>query len=188
MEKNNNLHINVFGFEGECLFPLKLVDYDSISGDDSDVINLLLIYDEMVNHFCWIKNFNGLCFHLSKCRSRTHFCMRCLSGHRTPETLRNHQRYCTNVKPAAVKLPEPGETLRFKDVQRRMKMPYVIYADTESLIVPSSEQHGKHTVRNAEHVPCGVAYVVVRSDGTVTNRYLCRGESQCTAYTLNDMP
>eukprot|EP00117_Sycon_ciliatum_P042863 scpid87169/ scgid31128/ len=102
--------------------------------------------------------------------------MRCLSGHRSPQTLARHQLYCADAKPAVIKLPEPGETLTFTENKRRMKMPYIIYADTESVLAPSSGQHGANTVRNAEHEPCGIAYIVVRSDGEVTRRFLYRGE------------
>ncbi|XP_065181873.1 uncharacterized protein LOC135812433 isoform X2 [Sycon ciliatum] len=134
VEKANDLSINVFGYEDD-LYPLKLTGAD-------DAINLLVIHDDGVNHFAWIKNFGALCAHQRKKKARVHFCMRCLPSHNSVETLERHQRYCKDVKFAAVEMPEPGEKLMFKDIVKVMKMPYVIYAGTECLVKPCSAQHG----------------------------------------------
>ena len=78
--------------------------------------------------------------------------------------------------------PEKSEdgtnpTIKFKIIQHMMKAPYVIYADTESIIRPvDSPTTDSNTVQSAEHVPCSFAYVVVRSDGKVISEKLYRGE------------
>ena len=58
-----------------------------------------------------------------------------------------------------------------------MKAPYVIYADTESIIRPvDSPNTDSNTVQSSEHVPCSFAYIIVRSDGQVMSEKLYRGE------------
>ena len=60
-----------------------------------------------------------------------------------------------------------------------MKAPYVIYADTESIIKPTDNpgpNTDANTVQTSEHVPCSFAYTVVRSDGKVVSEQLYRGE------------
>ena len=60
----------------------------------------------------------------------------------------------------------------------------MIYADCESIIVPldQPQQLGQHTLRQCQHRVCSVAYVVVRSDGTLTNSFLHRGESEIRVF------
>ena len=58
-----------------------------------------------------------------------------------------------------------------------MKAPYVVYADTESIIKPTTTPNtDTNTVQTSEHIPCSFAYVIVRSDGQVTSECLYRGE------------
>ena len=57
-----------------------------------------------------------------------------------------------------------------------MKCPYVIYADTESIIEPTTTPTTNSTTQSSEHVPCSFFYIVVRSDGEVTNMSLYCGE------------
>ena len=58
-----------------------------------------------------------------------------------------------------------------------MKAPYVVYADTESIIQPvANPTTDTNTVQTSEHVPCSFAYTVVRSDGKVVSEQLYRGE------------
>ena len=68
-------------------------------------------------------------------------------------------------------------TIKFKNTLAMMKAPYVIYADTESIIkLTASSTSDSNTVQSSEHIPCSVAYVVVRFDGKVVSQSLYRGE------------
>ena len=40
-----------------------------------------------------------------------------------------------NVKPM-IKIPEKGEYVRFKNYEGKIKLPFIIYADFESILVP----------------------------------------------------
>ena len=77
------------------------------------------------------------------------------------------------------KLNEDGSppTIKFKNIQHMMKAPYVIYADTESIIRPvDSPNTDTNTIHTSEHNPCSFTYTVVRSDGQVMSEKLYRGE------------
>ena len=185
VEHQNNLAINVFGYSKEesGVHPLYLT-----SDLSQDPINLLLITkveDGKVNsHYCWIKNFNRLCSAENKHNGETFFCLRCISPHWTKQTLADHLVYCKGVDtpPSHAVYPEKSEdgtnpTIKFEKTQHMMKAPYVIYADTESIIRPvDSPNTDSNTVQTSEHVPCSFAYVVVRSDGKVVSEQLYRGE------------
>ena len=180
----NNLSIYVFRYtESAGVHPLYLT-----KDHNREPINLLLITkveDGKTNaHYCWIKNFDRLCFDQNKHGGKTFFCTRCISGHCSERTLKEHQIYCRGVDapPCHVVFPEESAdgsppTIKFKNIQHMMKAPYVIYADTESIIKPvDSPNPDSNTVQSTEHIPCSFAYVVVRSDGQVISEKLYRGE------------
>ena len=143
VEHQNNLSINVFGYsESAGIHPLYLT-----KDHTRDPINLLLITKvedgKILSHYCWIKDFNRLCFDQNKHHGKTFFCTRCISGHCSERTLKEHQIYCRGVDapPCHAVFPEKSEdgtnpTIKFKNIQHMMKAPYVIYADTESIIKP----------------------------------------------------
>ena len=186
VERLNNLAINVFGYSKQAgIHPLYL------SKDHTrDPINLLMITEvkdgKTKSHYCWIRDFNRLCFEQTKHANRKHFCLRCISPHSSERTLKEHLIYCRGVDaaPCHAVFPQASEdgsppTIQFKNIQHLMKAPYVIYADTESIIKPTDNPDPNtdtNTVQTSEHVPCSFAYTVVRSDGKVVSEQLYRGE------------
>ena len=65
---------------------------------------------------------------------------------------------------------------KFRHFQNMIKAPYVVYADTESIIRPTTTPTtNSNTVQTSEHVPCSFAYVIIRSDGRVHSEQY-RGE------------
>ena len=71
-------------------------------------------------------------------------------------------------------MPEKGKnTIQFQNCHKKMKVPYVIYADFEALVrkihVCERRPAAKSYKEKTEwHEACGYSYVVVRSDGEVT--------------------
>ena len=151
VEKQNNLAINVFGYsESARIHPLYIT-----KDNDKSPINLLLISevkDGKVNsHYCWIKNFDRLCHNQNKHHGKTFFCTRCISPHWTKQTLEEHLIHCKGVDapPCHAVFPEKSEdgtnpTIKFKNIQHLMKAPYVIYADTESIVKPADSPQHRH--------------------------------------------
>ena len=184
VERLNGLAINVFGYSKQAgIHPLYLT-----KDHNREPINLLLITkveDGKTNaHYCCIKNFNRLCSAENKHNGETFFCLRCISPHWTQQTLEYHLIYCGGVDaaPCHAVFPQATEdgsppTIQFKNIQHLMKAPYVIYADTESIVKPAdSPNTDTNTVQTSEHIPCSFAYTVVRSDGRVMSEKLYRGE------------
>ena len=183
VEHLNNLAINVFGYsESARVHPLYLTKNHSTSP-----INLLLITKvedgETQRHFCWIKDFNKLCFDQTKHSGKKFFCLRCISQHSSERTLEEHLIYCKGVDapPCHAVFPQKTKdtnpTIEFKNIQNMMKAPYVIYADTESIIKPTDNPNtDTNTIQTSEHIPCSFAYAIVRSDGKVLSQQLYRGE------------
>ena len=184
VEQLNNLAINVFGYSKQAgIHPLYL------SKDHTrDPINLLMITEvkdgKTISHYCWIRDFNRLCFNQNKHHGKTFFCTRCISPHSSERTLQDHLTYCRGVDaaPCHAVFPEVDEKTgyipqtKFRHYENQMKSPYVIYADTESIIEPTTTPTTNSTTQSSEHVPCSFFYIVVRSDGEVTNMSLYCGE------------
>ena len=57
-----------------------------------------------------------------------------------------------------------------------MPVPYVIYADFESIIKPKTEKAGDKSEINSEHEACGFGYQVVRYDGQTEKPVIYRGK------------
>lgn len=60
-----------------------------------------------------------------------------------------------------------------------MKTPFIVYADTESLIkkIPDSGTSGRFTEKTERHEACSYCYIVVRCDGEVLGAEVYRGEN-----------
>ena len=107
VEKLNDLAINVFGYEN-FVYPLYLSENYSIKP-----INLILINgknekDEDTSHYCWIKDFNKLCYNQTNHKEKKHFCMRCVTNHASEETLAKHMEYCKGVNAKATRTVFPA--------------------------------------------------------------------------------
>ena len=185
VEQLNNLAINVFGYSKQAgIHPLYL------SKDHTrDPINLLMITEvkdgKVFSHYCWIRDFNRLCFNQNKHHGKTFFCTRCISPHCSERTLSDHLIYCRGVDapPCHAVFPEDNQETgyipqtKFGHFKNMIKAPYVVYADTESIIRPTTTPTtNSNTTQTSEHVPCSYFYIVVRSDGEVTNMSTYCGE------------
>ena len=85
---------------------------------------MLLEQDEKT-HWVWVKSFSKLCADLTKRAHHQFHCMRCLTPHNTQENLEKHLTYCNDHEAARAVLPEPGSKLKFTNIHKRMKVPYI---------------------------------------------------------------
>ena len=150
-EKQNNISVNVFGFE-ESSYPL------FISEQQKDKhVDLLFIKKDEKTHYCLIKDLNRMLYSQSKHKERKHFCTFCLHGFKSENLLMKHKPNCKPHGPQVIQLPGPKEQfMRFKQVGKMLKVPFVIYADFECILQPVNKE-GKKNI----HKPCGYSYLVV---------------------------
>ena len=66
-----------------------------------------------------------------------HFCCYCLQPFSREETLNCHVKdyFKINGK-QMIKIPEKGEYVKFKNFERKITLPFMIYVDFESILVP----------------------------------------------------
>ncbi|CAL1297347.1 unnamed protein product [Larinioides sclopetarius] len=181
VERLNNLRINVFGYEENQVFPLYIS-----KREDMDCVNLLLIATEESQHYCLIRNMSRLLGDLTKHDGRRHYCYRYLHRFAKAETLEEHFKYCNAHSPQHIKMPEKGENIiKFVNVHYQQPLPYIIYADFESLIVKEVHTKG-NTETIARHVACGYAYIIIGPDGrSVKPITVYRGENAVQHFMIN---
>ena len=179
VEKQNNLAINVFGNTKGT----KGVIVHRISSAPGRIINLFMIEKDDKYHYTWIKNFNRLMYDQTTHKEKKYFCQRCLHGYCREDLLEAHKEDCKGVGQTAIRIDMPQEgknKLSFQNYQNKMAVPYIIYADFESLnrkvesvVVPSSDK--SYTYATQKHEACGYGYVVVRYDGETDAPVVYRG-------------
>ena len=131
-ERRNNLRINVYGLEQNTLFPLHIS-----KKNNKGCINLLLISEENSQHYCLIRNMSRLLGDETKHNGQRFLCLRCLHRYSTQDLLDAHLSYCTKVSLQYVVIPlKENNILKFKNVNYQHPIPYIVYADFESILIP----------------------------------------------------
>ncbi|XP_071085832.1 uncharacterized protein [Haliotis cracherodii] len=162
-ESQNEISINVFGYEKGQVFPLH------ISKEQHErCVNLLLISKGKKTHYCWIKNMSRLLAGRTKHDGKAFYCPYCLHGFTKEKLLQSHIPYCQTHGPQRVELPKEEDkwlSYQLKHVKKQLKAPYILFADFESLQVPISscaqDPNLSSTEKLTKHLACGFAYKVV---------------------------
>ena len=158
IEKQNNIRVNVFGYEEKQKYPI----YISKEKFNS-CLNLLLLTEGDAKHYCLLKDFNKFMYNQTKHKRRKHFCMYCLQGFSSERVLNNHIVDCIKINgEQAIKMPEPGSKITFTNYRKQLPAPFVIYADFEAITEKVSQKKSQ-TEQYQKHTACGYGYKVVCS-------------------------
>ncbi|XP_022795526.1 uncharacterized protein LOC111334103 [Stylophora pistillata] len=155
---NPEIGVNVYMYENG-LNPLRV----SSKGQEQSLIDLLLIQDGDKKHYCLIKNLSRLVSsELSKKKAKKFICRRCLNYFGSQQLLDTHDALCRFHEAVREKMPKDGTTLYFKNHHKKMDMPFVIYADFESIIKPlhSAQPNPEecYTEKKQQHIPVSFCY------------------------------
>ena len=163
VEERFNINVNAFGYENK-VFPL----YVSKKSNEQ-VLNVLLISNEEKSHYVFIKDFNRLMYSEVKTKNqhKKHFCMSCLQNFTTKEILNNHRERCLLINETQAVKYETG-TIKFKNFDKQIPIPFEIYADTECLLKRIHIPLGKHTKLYQEHIPNSIGAKLVCIDDRFT--------------------
>ena len=180
-EKFNKINVNVFSYDEKYnVFPLQIS-----KNNFNKVFDLLLISNKNNDHYCWIKNVDGLASKQINKDSHKYFhCKKCMHGFKTKDLLEKHNKNCT-TEPNKIVLPDEKEKfMKFKNYAHQLKVPFVIYADFEFLTIPLNSNNNRNnnisfTEAYQHHTPCGFAYKVVCCENQYYSKpkVLYRGKS-----------
>ena len=159
-EKQNPYSINVYGWTGMSVYSLRISKHEN-----KQCINLMLLEKNGNQHYCWIKDMSRLtASQYNSHKGKRFVCKYCCNSFQSNETLGTHIEYCSLQKAVKVVMPKMGEKLCFKNFRRKMRVPFVVYADFEcftrpiSSCAPSDEQ--SYTRQYQKHKPCGYSYLI----------------------------
>ena len=97
--------------------------------------------------------------------------MRCLNPFVCQEALNRHLKYCSKYKAVKIKMPKEGTILKFKNYDRREKVPFIVYADFECFIklLQSCDPDDKksYTKQYQKHEPSSFCYYIKCFDDKV---------------------
>lgn len=168
-EKQNEISINVFGYEEGEIFPL----YLSQLAFGHKEVDLLYLSDDEHSHYCWIKNLDHFLGSITRFHTRRFYCRRCLHGFTRKDLLQKHRTYCNKFEFQKVEYPAKGkDILSFQNHEKRIPVPMVIYADFEcysqklDTCVPDPDK--PPTTPQTKFQACGYSYVVVSTNEKYT--------------------
>ena len=128
-ETRNNISVNILAVEGRDIY------IHRNSGRMSREINLLMVSEDGINHYTAIKSLSRLLKSSNtKHKCKQHFCMNCLQGFTQESSRYQHQAYCEDNVSVRVEMPKQCSTIEFKDGQNQFKVPFIMYADFESIL------------------------------------------------------
>ena len=156
-ETRNNISVNVLAVEGRDVY---IHRKGQRVGRE---INLLMVSEDGIRHYTAIKSLSKL---LSSKNSNTkrkqHFCMNCLQGFMQESSRDQHQVYCEDNESVRVEMPKQGSTVESKDGHNQFKVPFLMYADFESILKPmgpvepgSPNPNQPYTNEVNQHMPSG---------------------------------
>ncbi|PFX14747.1 hypothetical protein AWC38_SpisGene21073 [Stylophora pistillata] len=159
---NPGIAVNVYMYDGG-LNPLRVSKVES----SKIHIDLLLITSEKSEkkHYCLIKSLSRLISSdLSKKQHKMFICKRCLNFFGSQKLLDIHSELCRDHEAVREKMPPSKTFLSFQNHYKKKDMPFVIYADFESIIKPlhSVQPNPKecYTEKKQKHIPVSFCYFV----------------------------
>ena len=173
IEKQNNICINLFGFEEKQIFPIYISKEKY-----QDHMELLLITEGENKHYILIKDFNRLMFRQTKHEHRKHFCMYCLQCFSREDVLTEHKNNCISINGVqAIKMPEKGDKVYFKNHHKHyyqyhlsfmliLKLLQKKYKDVSQTM----KNHTQKLIKSTQIVDTGIRSSVVMMTNTV-NQY-----------------
>ena len=93
IEAQNNISINVFGYENKLVLPIYISNQKF-----KDSMDLLLLIEDNRLHYVYIKDFNRFMFHKTKNKNKKWFCKNCLQCFSSENILIKHKTDCLSIK------------------------------------------------------------------------------------------
>ena len=160
IEEQNKININVFGYD-KGAYPIR-ISKANFPGH----IELLWITEGKKSHYVLIKNFDQFMSSFTKHHGRKYFCLHCLHCCSSARVLEMHREDCLAINGTqAIRMPEAGSKIYFKNHKKMLPVPFVIYADFEAITEkingcqPSDGQ--SYTSTYQSHKACGYGYKLI---------------------------
>ena len=99
------------------------------------VINLMMLSGEEDNqqHYVLINNMSRLVgMQTNKHKTKSHICLNCFNTFSLEKSFKEHTEICLTNDSVKIEMPKKGTCIEFNKFGKKLKVPFVIYADFES--------------------------------------------------------
>ena len=143
----------------------------------------MIIMDNNRKHYVAIKSLSRLLtMQNGKHKEYQHFCTNCLQGFAEEHSRDEHLIYCRSNEAVRIEMPNKDPIVKYLDGQYQFKVPFMMYADFESILEPvqgaSNDPNISSTREVNVHMPSGWCVYSKFAYGDVTNL--------CTQYRGSD--
>jgi hypothetical protein len=163
-ERTNSVSIKILGWDDDA----QEVTYIRFPAEKHNLmITLFLLEDaEGGAHYCIVKNVSRLVScQVNKHGHQIHLCPWCPFKSGDGDAVLEHAEECDGEAKQEIIFPDEGTFVHFKNPEREVEVPHVIYADFECTLEPMNNKMGKGTVQYQRHKPSGYGiYLVSRVD------------------------
>ena len=117
-------------------------------------------------------------------------CLSCLHSFRTKNKLKSHEKLCKNKDFCRILMPsEKDKILEFNQYIKSDKMPYIVYADMESLVKKidgcANNPENSLTTKIGEHIPCGCSMPTIWAFDHIENKHTLYRGNDCMKSFVN---
>jgi len=158
-------------------YPLRVVDEEKENHFDL----LLITGKDGDNHYAYISNFSRLASPQKNNRQhRLFYCKRCFASFEDrplkyklhgERALEKHRLLCGTHKPIVPLMPKEGDTLKFEAWCKTERVPFVVYADFEALLLKKDRKQGVNTTAIHTHHPMSYGFLVVAAERVPTDLF-----------------
>ena len=118
----------------------------------------MIITENNRKHYLAIKSLSRLLSRKnSNDKGKEYFCMNCLQGFKEESSRDKHLDYCINNESVKVEMPHKNRIVQYSDGQFQFKVPFIIYADVESILEPVQGPGNNPTISStrciSNHIP-----------------------------------
>lgn len=146
---------------------------------------------DVASHYCYIKNLAKLI--VSQCNSDEHkiwVCDRCLHYFYSEIKLEKHTIDCESKNKCRISLPKKNSMQRwisFKNFNRQLPIPFIVYADIESLLQPTSNENILPPGAYQKHTAICIGYYFHCLHDPKRSVYKTYSGSDCIAWFVNEL-
>ena len=95
----------------------------------------MLITESNRKHYVTIKSLSRLLSSQNtRHKGKEYFCMNCLQGFKEEASRDEHVGYCKNNESVRIEMPHKRPIVEYPDGQFQFKVPFIMYADFESIL------------------------------------------------------
>ena len=134
--------IEGFEFRNQILINILVIEDRQIyvcwkGGSYEHVINLMLIMENNRKHYVAIKSLSRLLWSQNtKHKEKEYFCTNCLQEFWEECSGNEQVGYCKNNESVRIEMPHRRPIVEYSDGQFQFKVPFIMYADFESILEP----------------------------------------------------